>query len=74
MASKPEDIVLVLLRRMDAKLDRITDDLRDIKPRLTSVERQLGELRVDLAGQAARIDRIEVRLDRIERRLDIVSA
>ena len=74
MASEPEDLMLVLLRRIDAKLDRLTDDIHDIKPRLTSMERQLGEFQVTIAGQAARLDRIENRLDRIERRLDIVSA
>jgi septal ring factor EnvC (AmiA/AmiB activator) len=72
MTAEPDD--LVLLRRMDAKLDRMSADIADLKPRLTAVERQLGELQVTIAGQAARIDCVESRLDRIERRLDIVSA
>lgn len=62
-----------MLRRMDEKLDRVLAELGDIKPRLTSLERQTGELRVDMAGQSGRLDRIETRLDRIERRLDLVD-
>jgi len=62
------------LRRIDAKLDRLTDDVQDLKHRMTSVERQLGDLRVDLAHVSPRLDRLEVRIDRIERSLDIVSA
>ena len=66
--------MLALLRRIDAKLDRLTDDVQDLKHRMTSVERQLGDLRVDLARVSPRLDRLEVRIDRIERSLDIVSA
>ena len=66
--------MLALLRRIDAKLDRLTDDVQDLKHRMTSVERQLGDLRVDLAHVSPRLDRLEVRIDRIERSLDIVSA
>lgn len=74
MSDTPDNLVLALLRKMDGKLDRLTSDVQDLKHRMTSVERQLGELRVDMAGMAGRIDRLEVRIDRIERRLDIVPA
>jgi len=72
MSDSPENLMLVLLRRMDTKLDRLSDDVQDLKHRMTSVERQLGELRVDIALVSGRLDRLEVRIDRIERRLDIV--
>jgi len=72
MSDSPENLMLVLLRRMDTKLDRLSDDVQDLKHRMTSVERQLGELRVDIAHVSGRLDRLEVRIDRIERRLDIV--
>lgn len=71
MSDSPDNLVLTLLRRLDAKLDRLIDDVQDLKHRMTSVERQLGDLRSDMAGMSARIDRLETR---IERRLDIVSA
>src|SRR4051812_14419949 len=38
MSDEPDNVVLVLLRRMDVKLDRVHDDLQDIKRRMTAVE------------------------------------
>ncbi len=73
MTDEPESLTLRMLGAIDPKIDRVLDDLADIKPRLTSVERQVGELRVDLANQSSRIDRIDVRLDRMERRLELSS-
>ena len=70
MSDAPENIVLTILRRIDAKLDRLTDDVQDLKHRMTPVERQLGEVRVDLARVSGRLDRLEVRIDRC---LDIAT-
>ncbi len=64
--TEPDNIVLVYLRRIDEKVDRLSDDVRDLKVRMTAVEE-------NLAGVHRRIDRIELRLDRIERRLDLVE-
>ena len=64
--AEPDNITLVYLRRLDEKLDRLIDDMHDVKSRLTAVEE-------NLAGVQRRIDRMEVRLDRIERRLDLVD-
>jgi hypothetical protein len=62
MAEDPDN--LVLLRRVDAKMDRVIDDLHDFKTRMTSVEEGLN-------GVQRRIDRMEDRLDHVERRLDL---
>ena len=67
MADQPDNIVLIHLRRIDEKLDRIIDEVRDLKVRTTGVEE-------GLAGVNRRIDRFDMRLDRIERRLDLVDA
>jgi archaellum component FlaC len=67
MADEPDNVVLVLLRRMDAKMDRVIDDLHDVKVRLTAVEQGLNVVQ-------RRIDRLEDRVERIERRLDLVDA
>jgi predicted nuclease with TOPRIM domain len=64
--SEPENMTLRLLRSIDGKLDRVQDDLKDIKVRMTAVEE-------GLAGVNRRIDRTEGRLDRIERRLELVD-
>jgi predicted nucleic acid-binding Zn-ribbon protein len=60
--------------RLHTKMDRIIDDVGDLKARMTGVELELGRLSVRVAETNARIDRIEVRLDRIERRLDLTEA
>ena len=66
MADEPDNIVLQLLRRMDGKLDRVLEDVSDLKVRMTHVEE-------GLAGVNRRLDRLEARVDRVERRLDLVS-
>jgi predicted nucleic acid-binding Zn-ribbon protein len=67
MASEPENLTLIYLRRIDEKVDRLSDDVRDLKVRMTAVEE-------NLAGVQRRIDRVETRLERIERRLDLVDS
>ncbi len=66
MADAPDNVVLVYLRRIDEKVDRVIDDVRDLKVRVTNLEE--GQ-----AGIHRRLDRIETPLDRIERRLDLVE-
>ena len=66
--------MLRYLRWIDGKIDRLTDDVQDLKHRVTSPEGQVASIRGDMAAMSLRIDWIETRLDRIERRLDIVPA
>jgi hypothetical protein len=66
MATEPDSIVLQYLRRFDQKLDRVVDEMLDVKVRLTAVEE-------GIAGVNRRLDRLEVRVERIERRLDLVD-
>ena len=63
----PENIVLRYLRQIDAKVDRLSEDMRDVKHRLSTLEETV-------AGQSRRMDRVEDRLDRIERRLDLAES
>jgi archaellum component FlaC len=73
MAEEPDNVVLVFLRRIDAKLDRVIDDVGDLKIRMTDVEEKLAKVDLAIAGVNRRIDRVENRLDRIERRLDLID-
>ena len=73
MMADPDNLVLVYLRRMDEKLDRVIEDVRDLKFRMTEVEERLAKVELSIAGVNRRIDRVEARLDRIERRLDLVE-
>ncbi len=66
MPNEPENLVLRQLRLMDGKLDRLLDDVHDLKVRVTAVEE-------GLSGVHRRLDRIEQRVDRVERRLDLVD-
>lgn len=54
MTDEPDSLVLRYLRRINATVDRLSSDMTDVKQRLTSMERQLGELRVDMAGLSGR--------------------
>ena len=67
MTEEPENIALVVLRRIDAKIDRMADDVRDLKVSQTAT----GEA---LAGVNRRLDRLDTRVERIEKRLDLVDA
>ena len=67
MSDMPDNLVLVMLRRMDAKLDRGLEELHDIKVRLTAVEE-------NMAGVHRRLDRLDERFQRVERRLDLTEA
>ena len=74
----PDNIVLDFLREhlghVNSKLDRLTEDLSDIKRRVTSLETQVALLHTDFVGQSARLDHIEAHMERIERCLDPVEA
>lgn len=74
MLDQPDTTQLQLLRRLDAKLDRVVDDVQDMKFRMTGVEERLAAMDGSLSGLQRRIDRIEQRLDRIEKRFDFVES
>jgi hypothetical protein len=77
MDDEPDNPTLVFLRRLDTKMDRVIEDVADVKQRLTTLEIQVGQMVATEASHYAqtmlRIDRVEVRLDRIERRQDLMS-
>ena len=80
MSDEPENLTLVYLRRMDAKLDRVLVDIRDLKHRATaqevsaaSIRREVAVVGEAIAQLAVRMDTFDDRLDRIERRLDLVE-
>jgi predicted nuclease with TOPRIM domain len=67
MADEPDNLVLTMLRRIDAKVDRLVEDVKDLKVRMTHVEE-------GLAGVNRRLDRLDDRVERIEKRLDLVDS
>lgn len=80
MSDEPDNLVLVYLRRMDANINALRDDVRELKHRQTDIARQIAGLRREQAGDAetvahveARLDRLGERVERIERRLDLTG-
>ena len=66
MAEEPENFVLQYLRRIDTKLDRLIEDVQDLKVRMTAVQE-------GFAGVNRRLDRLDARVERPERRTDLVG-
>ena len=64
MAEEPEKLVHGSLRNIDRKIDRLLDDVHDLKLRVTSVEEGLARV-------SRRLDRLDGRMDR---RLDLVES
>ena len=77
MAEDPESLVLIILRRIDGKVDEIALDIRDLKHRVSTLEIGVANLAATEASHyanlALRVDRIDDRIGRIERRLDLVE-
>jgi hypothetical protein len=63
---EPDNVVLVLLRRIDRTVAAHTGDLAEIRSRLGMLEEQYASL-------SRRLDRHGETLDRILRRLDLVE-
>ena len=74
MSDAPDSLVVVFLRQIDEKLDRLVDSVADLGRRVASLEAKVALAHGDFAAQSERTDRIELSLERIERRLDIVHA
>ncbi len=77
---EPENLILTMLRRLDEKFDRVIDDVRDLKARVTALDEGqaalqhgMASITEGMAGIHRRIDRVDSRLERIERRLDLVD-
>ncbi len=73
MADETNNLVLEHLRHIRARVDGLTDDMRQVILRLGSVERHLGGVHISDVSQNAEIDRIKERLDRVERRLELTD-
>ncbi|MCJ2038912.1 hypothetical protein MKK55_08085 [Methylobacterium sp. J-059] len=66
MTDQPDNLMLVYLRRIDEKVDRLSADMHDVKVRMSGIDE-------NLAGVHRRIDRLELPVERIERRLDLAD-
>ena len=65
--AEPDNLTLVYLRRLDAKMDAMSDNLNDLKARFTTLEIQVSHL---AATEASHYAHTAIRLDKIEHRLE----
>jgi len=80
MTTEPDNLVLVYLRRMDAKLDRALEEIAELKLRQNDTHRATLALRREQTSDAETVAHVQAQLDRlrddietIKRRLDIVG-
>ena len=73
MSDNVENLYLRGLRQIMGELTIIRRDVADIKIRMSSVERGLGEVQVQLGTMNNRIDHVENRLERLEKRVGLVD-
>jgi predicted nucleic acid-binding Zn-ribbon protein len=66
MSPATENLVLEHLRAIRATVDRLSDDMQEVKGRLGILEQQYASISI-------RLDRMDERLLRIEKRLDLVE-
>lgn len=73
MADETANLVLEQLRRIRASQERMELDFSEMKTRLSSLERHVGEVQISVAVLNSRLDRLDERVGRIERRLELVE-
>jgi hypothetical protein len=74
MITEAENVVLEILKRMQADMGEIKNDVGDMRLRMTATEEHLSTLVMSTAGINHRLDRFSTRVERIERRLDPTDA
>jgi len=57
MTDEPENFALVFLRKIDAKLDQLTFEVREVKSRLSTMELAISNVSATEAGHYASFHR-----------------
>lgn len=80
MAEPSLELLQIMVQRVLDRLEEHSDEFKEIKARLASLERAVLSIRNDMVGSAHvdanlqdQIDRVSARLARVERRLDIAD-
>lgn len=71
--AEADNLVLEHLRALRTDMAAVREDMREVKLRLTSVERSIATMYADKADVSDRYDRIVRRIERIERRLELTD-
>ncbi len=73
MSDEPSNLVLELLRGMRADMQKLHEDNRELKVRVTEVYTAVIGLRRDQVNDAEVVSRLQVTMDRVNDRLDRVE-
>jgi predicted nuclease with TOPRIM domain len=73
MADEPDNLVLVMLRKLDAKFDRQGEEIRELKARMMAVEDMFAFLVTAVTRIQHSLERLEARVERIEKRLGLID-
>ncbi len=71
MTEGTENLVLSILKDIQARLGRMEERLTSLELRMTAQEQHLGTLVISLPASHDRIDSLTRRIERIERRLEL---
>jgi predicted nucleic acid-binding Zn-ribbon protein len=71
MAGETDNLVLEMLKRIRSSQERTELDISDMKVRMSSMERHLGEIQIQVSQLNSRMDTIDERVSRMERRLEL---
>ena len=81
MTESTENLVIEHLRHIRGRVDRIAEDMSDLKLRMSSLESAMVGVKREVsagdetnARQQVSIDRLVDRIERIERRLDLIGS
>ena len=81
MTDSVESVILEQLRHIRGRVDRIAEDMTDVKLRLSSIDSAMVLVKREVssgdetdARQQFRLDRLADRIERIERRLDLIGS
>ena len=74
MTQETQNLMLEILKRIQADLSEMKDDMRDFKDGQIRVRNEINDLRGDILRLERSNAGIEARISRIERRLDLVDA
>ena len=62
MTEQTENMIIEMLRRIRASIERVEADVGDLKLRTSAIETHLGQTQIQNAGMNSRLDRIDERI------------
>lgn len=71
MTDEPDSLTLRYLRRLDEKIDKLTDSVHDLSADVRGIKSHMAGFMQNEVAQDGALASIKERLDRIERRLDL---